>query len=228
MSEASQTTYYFRSYGNPDQQLLMSIAAPDSSANVILSRDSKDLMRSITQAGLTRRYEYDGRGYLSSVTKPRDGNDKAMAGMTPNNMTSKRTGGFRSDQLLLRWIERLYGVEYPYGAPAVTKTYTATHRIQTVRHERGHPAFRLRRPTTDLTDETLVVGWLVARFCTTSYKQQGPAQFLAVSGVEPGRELFTRSTGTTDSSVWIRGRSSGIGHPGRFAKVNYANGTTSS
>lgn len=45
------TTYSYRAYGNPDQEYLMSIAAPESGASVTFARNARDLVTSVTQGG---------------------------------------------------------------------------------------------------------------------------------------------------------------------------------
>jgi YD repeat-containing protein len=67
------TTHGLRAYGDPDKTLLMNIAAPIASASVAIQRDSRGLVTSATQAGITRTFGYDHRHYLTSATHPEVG-----------------------------------------------------------------------------------------------------------------------------------------------------------
>jgi YD repeat-containing protein len=67
------TTSSYRSYGDPSQQILMQIVAPESGANITITRNTKDLVTSVAQAGVTRSYGYDVNYHLTSVTNPETG-----------------------------------------------------------------------------------------------------------------------------------------------------------
>jgi RHS repeat-associated protein len=64
------TTYQYRAYGSPNNQFLIGIIAPLSTANVSIERNSKDKITAITQSGITHSYSYDSRYYITSISDP--------------------------------------------------------------------------------------------------------------------------------------------------------------
>ncbi len=67
------TTYGYRSFGDPDQRQLMSVAAPVTAANLTITRNSLGQITGMTQSGVTRSMQYDARGYLVTVNHPEIG-----------------------------------------------------------------------------------------------------------------------------------------------------------
>ena len=125
------TTYAYRAYGDPAQQLLMSVSAPIAAANISLSRNSVDLVTKIIQNGKTRQYGYNSNYYLTSVTYPETGTTtygRDLAG----NMTSRQVGSSGVTTYTYDNQNRLYNVDYPRGTEFVTHTYTKTNKLKTV------------------------------------------------------------------------------------------------
>jgi YD repeat-containing protein len=127
----NSTTYVYRAYGDPDQSFLMSIQAPDASVNVSMARNAKDLVTSVTQGGLSRIYGYDSRGYLTSVTNPETG-VTTYGRDAAGNMTSRTVGSSGLTTYGYDGQNRLATSSYPGGTPAVSKTYSRTHKVATV------------------------------------------------------------------------------------------------
>lgn len=85
------TINYYRAYGDPDKKFLMAITTPDSSASMDYDRNSKDLITSAKQAGITRHYSYNSSGYMISATHPETGTT-SYGRDAAGNMTSKNVG----------------------------------------------------------------------------------------------------------------------------------------
>ncbi|WP_110382383.1 Ig-like domain repeat protein [Nitrosomonas ureae] len=62
------TSYLYRAYGDPDKTLLMSIIAPEPSASIVMARNNKGLITSITQGGSVSGNFVASNGQASSVT----------------------------------------------------------------------------------------------------------------------------------------------------------------
>jgi RHS repeat-associated protein len=154
------TTHYYRAYGDPDQTLLMSIVAPEASANVAIARNGRGLVTSTTQGSVTRSFGYDTRYYMTSTTHPEVGTT-TYGRDAAGNMTSKSVnGGPGVGTFLYDGRNRLWRINYPNNSPSmVTKTYTRTDKLRTVTNSvatrtLGYDA------NDNLTAETLVVDGL--------------------------------------------------------------------
>lgn len=134
------TTYTYRSYGDPDQQLLMAIATPEASANVTIERGANDLMTAVTQAGLKRTYGYDSHNYLNSASNPETGlttYGRDLAG----NMTSKQVGASGITQYTYDALDRLTSTTYPGATPAITNTYNKNSKLLSSNSAGGNRSF---------------------------------------------------------------------------------------
>ncbi len=123
------TTHAFRAYGNPEQRFLMAVSAAESSANLSITRNSRDLVTAITQAGVTRSYSYNGNGYLASATHPEIGTTiygRDAAG----NMTSRSAGTLGTIAYAYDGQNRLRSITYPGPYPgSVTHAYDGANRL---------------------------------------------------------------------------------------------------
>jgi len=126
------TTYRYATYGNPDEKSLMGIAAPDSAASVTIARNGRDLVTSVTQAGVQRSFGYDSRYYLTTATHPEVGT--ITYGRDDNgNMTTRKVGASGVATYAYDGRNRVTSVTYPDGNPSqVVNTYTATDKLRTV------------------------------------------------------------------------------------------------
>lgn len=127
---SNSTTYSYRAYGDPDQQVLMGITAPVSSASVSISRNSKGLVTSVTQAGLTRSYGYNSNYYLTSVINPETGTT-TYGRDAAGNMTSRTVGASGTTSYGYDGQNRLVSTTYP-GSGSISQTYSKTHKLKTV------------------------------------------------------------------------------------------------
>ncbi|MDG4556291.1 MAG: hypothetical protein P9F19_02665, partial [Candidatus Contendobacter sp.] len=125
------TTYRYRAYGDPGQQFLMEIDAPEPAANVTLTRNGVDLVTTVTQDGFTRTYGYNDHYYLTAVDHPETGTtayDRDEAG----NMLSRKVGLEERTDYTYDAQNRLDRVYYPGNTPAVTHTYSKTGKLKSV------------------------------------------------------------------------------------------------
>jgi YD repeat-containing protein len=126
----NKTTYAYRSYGDPDQTYLMSIAAPDTSANVTITRNALDQILTATQGGVVRSYAYNANYYLTSVTDPETG-VTSYGRDAAGNMTTRAVGASGTTSYTYDLQNRLTGASFP-GNTSVAQTYTKTNKLSTV------------------------------------------------------------------------------------------------
>jgi YD repeat-containing protein len=218
------TTYNYRAYGDPNAQLLMSISAPDSAANVSLGRNTRDLVTFLQQSGVTRTYGYDGRGYLVSVTNPETGTT-TYGRDDANNMTSRQVGSSGTTTYLYDGQNRLYSVTYPGGTASVAKSYTRTHRLSSVSTSVATRTYNYD-PNDNLTDESLNIDAL---------------SFTLYYGYNTNDQLSTltypRSSRVVNYAPDLLGRPTQVSNfassvsywpSGQISQINYANTTVSS
>lgn len=125
------TTYWFRSYGDPDETYTMKIDAPLASANIEMERNGKNLVTQVRQGGLTRSYDYNPKGYLTQVINPETG-VTTYGRDDAGNMTTRKVGASGTTTYVPDGQNRLWQVIHPGATPAVTKTYSRTHRLKSV------------------------------------------------------------------------------------------------
>jgi YD repeat-containing protein len=221
---SKSTTFIYRAYSNPDQQFLMSVSAPESSANVFIARNSKDLITSATQAGFTRSYGYNSNYYLTSVTNPETGTS-SYGRDAAGNMTSRSVGSSGATGYSYDGQNRLTSVTYPGSTPSVTNTYNKTHKLLTANSSTGNRSFSYDA-NGNLTSESLVIDSLTF---TTSYAYNGNDQLSAIT--------YPRSGATVNYSPDVLGRPTQVSGfvssvsywpSGQIRQINYANGTVTS
>lgn len=122
------TSYVYRAYGDPDNALVMEVSTPDSSAKVRIERNNKDLITSVTQAGLTRNYAYNSNGYLTSATHPETGTT-AYGRDAAGNMTTQAVGSAGTTAYAYDSQNRLRTTSYSGTAGTVNNTYDRNHRL---------------------------------------------------------------------------------------------------
>lgn len=214
------TTYTFRAYSNPDQQLLMDISAPESSASVSISRNSKGLITSVAQAGLTRTYGYNSNYYLTSVVNPETGTT-TYGRDAAGNMTTRAVGSSGTSSYSYDSQNRLTSVTYPGSTPSVTNTYSKTHKLLTAKSSTGNRNF-IYNANNSLASESLVIDGYTF---TATYQYNNLDQLSAItypSGktVSYSPDVLGRPTQAsgyvTNAAYWPSGQ---------MKQINYANGT---
>ncbi len=131
---AKSTTEAFLAYGDPDESYVVSVKAAEPTANVVIGRDAWNRVHTITQAGLTRTYNFNPNGYLTSVVQPEIGTltyGRDAAG----NMTSRTDGsGLNGATYSYDQQNRLSGESYSGSTPVRTtlRTYSRTNKLKTV------------------------------------------------------------------------------------------------
>ena len=218
-----KTTYNYRSYGNPEEQHLMSITAPVADANVTLTRNGRDLVTTVKQKGLTRTYGYNSKYQLTSVDNPETGTT-LLGRDNVGNMTSVKVGTAGITSLTYDGRNRNTGVTYPSGTAKVTKTYTKTDKLNSVSN-----TATLRKYTYDANDNLLTDALtLDSKTFTTTYAYNGKDQLSSI--------IYPQSGSVIDYVPDALGRPTKVGSyitsisywpSGQFKQLNYANGTVS-
>lgn len=221
---SKSTTYSYRSYGDPEQQMLMSISAADASANVALQRNGKDLITSITQGGVTRSYGYNSQGYLTSVVNPETGTT-TYGRDSAGNMTSRAVGTSGSTTYTYDGQNRLTAASYPGSTPSVTKTYSKTHKLKTVNSSVASHGYSYDA-NDNLTSETLTVDGISS---TTGYGYTSNDQLSSLTYPRTGR-VVSYSPDTLGRPTQVSGFVSGVGYwpSGQIKQISYLNGATAS
>lgn len=220
----STTTYSYRAYGNPDQQFLMSASAPESSANVSISRNSVDLVTSVTQAGWTRNYGYNDNYYLISVTNPETGTTR-YGRDAAGNMTSRAIGSSGSTSYSYDGQNRLTSVTYPGNAPAVTNTYNKTHKLLSANSATGSRGFSYDT-NGNPTSEILSVDGITL---TATYAYNGNDQLSSMTYPRSG-SVVNYSPDVLGRPTQVSGYVNNVSYwpSGQIKQINYANGTVTS
>lgn len=217
------TTYAFRAYGDPGQQFLMSINAPDSSTNVVVGRNSRDLVASISQGGFARTYGYDSRAFLTSVINPETGTT-IYGRDDASNMVSRNVGASGATIFGYDGQNRLNSATYPGATPSVTKTYTKTNKLETVTSSvaartygyDGNDNLTSESLTTDGTPFGLV------------YAYNGNDQLSSLTYPRSGR-VVSYGPDPLGRPTQVSGFVSNVGYwpSGQISQITYVNGTTS-
>lgn len=218
-----KTTYNYRSYGNPEEQHLMSITAPVADANVTLTRNGRDQVTTVKQKELTRTYGYNSKYQLTSIDNPETG--KTIYGRdNVGNMTSVKVGSLGTTTLTYDGRNRNTSITYPSGTPKVTKTYTKTDKLDMVDNTTVQRKFNYDA-NDNLSSETLAVD---KQTFTTKYGYNTKDQLSSVTYPQSGTVI--------DYAPDALGRPTKVGNyvtnisywpSGQFKQLNYANGTVS-
>jgi YD repeat-containing protein len=216
-------TYNYRSYGNPEEQHLMSITAAEPSTNVILTRNGRDQITSVTQGGLTKSYGYNNKYQLTSVNDPETG-ITTFGRDNVGNVTSQKVGTSAETTLSYDNRNRNILISYSDGTPSVTKSYTKLDQLDTVSNNLTTRKFNYDA-NSNLTSEALTVGGI--NF-TTTYQYNSKDQLQSViypqSGtvLEYAPDILGRPTKVGDYVTGIKYWPSG-----QFKQLVYGNGTVS-
>jgi YD repeat-containing protein len=223
------TTSSYRSYGDPSQQILMQIVAPESGANITITRNTKDLVTSVAQAGVTRSYGYNANYHLTSVTNPETG-VTAYGRDAAGNKTSSSIGSSGSTLYTYDNQNRLATVLYPGRTQPLIHAYNKQHRIISITSEfepTGHGGNRayIYDPNGNILSESLSGGMPAA---TATYTYTANDQLSTYLSPKFG-ELVSYNPD-------VLGRPTTVGrfvtnvtyHPsGQINQLTYANGSVS-
>lgn len=218
------TAYTYRAYGEPGEQHLMSITAPEVGASVAIARDARNLITSVTQGGLTRDYAYNASHQLISVTNPETG-ITTYGRDAANNMTSRSVGTSGTTTYAYDGQNRLTNAVYPGATPSVTKAYSKTHKLKEVTSSAASHTYAY--DTNDnLHSETIAVD---GHAFVTGYGYNDIDQLASITYPVSGRVV--------DFAPDVLGRPTKAGSfvnsvaywpSGMFKQIAYGNGTVTS
>lgn len=217
------TTFTYRAYGNPDQHFLMAVAAPDSSASLSISRNNRDLITSIKQAGLTRNYGYNSNYYLTSITAPETGKT-TFARDAAGNMTSRSVGSSGTTNYSYDSQNRLVTINYPGATPSIKNTYSRTHRLRTADSATGKRSFTYDGNDNLISESVLVDGLSF----TASYSYNSLDQLSTIKYPRSGTTI-NYSPDTLGRPTQVSGYIDSVSYwsSGQIKQIKYANGTVS-
>jgi YD repeat-containing protein len=146
------TTYSYRSYGDPNVRILTGISSPQQSTGI--GRNSRDLISSVTQSGITRSYGYNSQYYLASIFDPETGT--TTYGRDSNgNMTSRTVGGSGTTTYAYDGLDRQTQAAYP-GGPTINKSYNGRGKVLSVTGGNANRFYEYDG-NDNLTEESVVI-----------------------------------------------------------------------
>lgn len=222
LNERGATTgYAYRAYGNPDQQFLMSIAAPVDAASVLITRNSKDMVTAVSQNGLARGYGYNANYYLTAVTNPETGTT-TYGRDAAGNMTSRSVGASGTTNYTYDGQNRLTSVVYPGATPSVTNAYNKTNRLLSTSSSDATRNYSYDG-NGNLSNETLVVD---AKNFAINYAYNGNDQLSSVAYPTFG-SIITYSPDVLGRPTQVSGYVTNVSYwpSGQMKQITYANGT---
>ncbi len=217
------TTYGYRAYGDPARQFLMSVTAPLATSNITVARNSKDLVTSVAQGGVTRSYGYNGNYYLTSVTEPETGTT-TYGRDAAGNMTSRKVGASGTTTYVYDNLNRLTQANYPTGTPSATYAYNKRGLTTSASSSVGTRSY-VYDNNGNLTSESLAIG---GHTLTAGYGYNGNDQLTSIT--------YPRSNNVVTYTVDALGRPTAISNyvssvtywpSGQVRRITYANGTYS-
>lgn len=216
------TTYGYRAYGDPNQQFLMSITAPVSAANVTITRNSKDLVTSVAQGGVTRNYGYNANYYLTSITHPETGTT-TYGRDAAGNMTSRKVATSGTTTYTYDNLNRLKSVTYPTtSTPNVAFDYNKRSLMTSATSTTGTRSYTYNS-NGGLLSEALALDALTFN---VGYEYNANDQLTAVT--------YPRSSNKVTYTLDVLGRPTAISGyatavtywpSGQVRRITYANGT---
>ena len=219
---SNSTTYSYRSYGDPGQQILMGISAPISSASVSITRNSVDLVQSVSQNGQTRNYGYNSNYYLTSVTNPETGTT-SYGRDAAGNMTSRSIGASGTTSYTYDGQNRLTRAAFPGSTPAINYTYNKTHKLLTANSSTGNRVMGYDS-NNNLTSDALSVD---GNTFTVQYRYNGNDALSSMTYPRSGR-VVDYAPDTLGRPTKASGFISSVSYwpSGQIRVLSYANGTT--
>lgn len=218
------TGYTYRSYGDPSEQFLMNISAPEASASIAIGRNTRNQITSVAQDGVSRTYGYNGNSYLTSVINPETGTT-TYGRDAAGNMTSRVVGSSGTTTYAYDGQNRVYSTTYPGATPSVSQTYSKTNKLKTLTSSSASKTYGYDS-NDNLTSESLVVGGLTFN---TSYGFNGLDQLSSITYPRSGR-VVSYSPDVLGRPTQVSSFASSISYwpSGQINQIAYANGTTSS
>lgn len=180
---SKSNTSYYRAYGNPATQYLMSVNSAESAANITVARNTSDQVTSITQGGVSRTFDYNGNKYLTQVTNPESGTTiygRDAAG----NMTSRSVGASATTAFAYDNLNRLKTVTYPGLTPATSITYNKRNLMLTANSSGGNRTYTYDDNGNLKTEQLAITGApsMIVNYDYTSNDQLDAITYPAVAG----------------------------------------------
>ncbi len=112
-----QLRHRYRSFGDPEERWLTAIESPAlASANLAISRNGLGQVTELRQNGVSRRYGYDSRCFLTSSSEP-EASLTTYGRDAVGNLIARTTAGATATYSY-DGLGRLRGITYPSGTPA--------------------------------------------------------------------------------------------------------------
>lgn len=217
------TTYTYRGYGNPEKLQLMAINAPETSANVTLTRNTRDQVTAVKQGPFTRNYVYNANGYLVSVVNPETGTTR-YGRDAAGNMTSRQIDASGVTRYTYDGQNRLKTTTYPGTTPAISNAYDKTGKLLTSTSTGGNRSMAYDAAG-NLLQETLT---LDGKAFTAKYTYNANDQLSSMTYPQSER-LVNYTPDLLGRPTTVSGYVNAITYwpSGMIRQINYVNGTQS-
>ena len=116
-----ETTYAYRAYGDPDEQELINITAPEGMVTSI-TRNGIGQITQVVQDSVTRTFGYSPKYFLESSYNPETGTT-IFGRDAIGNMTSKQVGSSTAVTYVYDGLDRLVNITPPAGTSSVQISY---------------------------------------------------------------------------------------------------------
>lgn len=217
---SNNTTYSYRSYGDPNFQALVGISSPLQGTTI--NRNDRDLISGVVQGSKTRGYGYNSNYYLTSITEPETGTTTYGRDLM-GNMTSRKVGGSGITNYVYDGLDRMTSVTYP-GAIAINKTYNGRGRLLTVTGAPGGDRTYTYDGNDNLATETLSID---DKTLVATYGYNGLDQLDSITYPKTGRTVTYSPNNLgrpTQASPYVTAVS--YHNSGQINTITYANGAT--
>lgn len=177
-------TQTFRAFGSPDDAELMVINTPETAADVTLERNVRGQVKKVTQANLIRRYDYDPRYYLTTVTNPETGTT-TYGRDDVGNMTSVQVGNSGTTYYDVDGLGQVYAIRYPDSSKNVNQTWYKTGKHKSASNGTSTVGWTYDA-NLNLTQESLSVG---GHEFVTTYGYDGNDRLASIAYPKKGSSL---------------------------------------
>ncbi|SFG28439.1 YD repeat-containing protein [Duganella sp. CF458] len=222
--ERGKTTLYtYRSYGDPKELHLMSVAAHDAAANITIERNEGDMLTSLSQGGVTRGYGYNANNFLTSMTDPETGTT-TFGRDAAGNMTSRKVGAAEASTFTYDGQNRLINATYPGSTPSVTNTYNKLNKLLTSTSSGGNRSYTYDA-NGNLTSETLAID---GHSFTAGYGYNANDQLSSITYPRSNR-VVSFAPDALGRPTTVSGYVNSVSYwpSGQVRQISYANGTSS-
>ncbi|MDE1465576.1 hypothetical protein [Spartinivicinus poritis] len=222
-----KTSYVYRSYGHPDNKQLMEVQAPENVVTTI-SRNKLGMVASVTQGGLTRRYQYDSKLFLASENNPETGTT-AYTYDAVGNIVRKQVGSSSPYRYRYDNQYRLTGLYYPSNSgtePDVAYQYDALGNVTEVANDQVKWTYQYDANNNLIAEDATIHSKTGKQLFRTGYVYD--TQDVLAQMVYPSGEIIDYAPDALGRATKAGRYASGLNYHanGQLSSLRYGNGQT--